>query len=91
MYYFRWRLLMGKIIEMQDKINNRNIKKGNQELDTKGIKNFYNNLRLAYKPGIENEYNLTTNQKKFARNMRLRNFTWYFCTCWNTFDRCNCI
>lgn len=61
---------MGKIIQLQDRINNRSTKKSKPELDTKGIKNFYNSLRLAYKPGIENKYNLSSSQKKFARNVR---------------------
>lgn len=62
---------MGKIIQFQDRINNKAVpKKSKPELDTKGIKNFYNKLHLAYKPGIENEYNLTSSQKTFARNVR---------------------
>lgn len=62
---------MGKIIQLQDRINNKTSqKKSKPELDTNGIKNFYNKLRLAYRPGIENEYNLTSSQKKFARNIR---------------------
>ena len=66
---------MGKIIQLQDRINNKTIqKKSKPELDTKGIKNFYNKLHLAYKPGIENKYNLTLSQKKFARNVRKGTF-----------------
>lgn len=64
---------MGKIIDMQnnqDKIGFNYIKRRNPKLDTKGIKNFYNKLRLAYKPGIETEYSLTREQKKFARTVR---------------------
>ncbi len=64
---------MGKIVDMQHhqtEMNSNYVKKNNPKLDTKGIKNFYNKLRLAYKPGIEKEYNLTRSQKKFARTVR---------------------
>ena len=64
---------MGKIVDMQnyqDKLGFNYIKKRNPKLDTKGIKNFYNKLCLAYKPGIETEYSLTKEQTKFARTVR---------------------
>lgn len=57
---------MGKIIDMQNYYNNMH----KEKLDTKGIKNFYNKLRLVYAPGIQNKYNLTSSQKKFARTVR---------------------
>lgn len=81
---------MGRIEEMQYRINNRNVQKSKPRLDTKGIKNFYNKLRLAYKPDIENEYSLTRSQRRFARNMRMRNFSWYSCSSYFTYtSRCS--
>lgn len=56
---------MGKIVKMQNKINNRTVQKPKTKLDTTGIKT----LRLA-KLGIENEYSLTPRQKELAKSIR---------------------